>query len=113
VATEELRGDEFIEVTFDRAMAVAGVVLPMRRDTAFPTRFRIIGREAGGRERVVANLTDGHRLQLVDQLRNRAKDPALGFDLKAMELVALRVQVAEGGRSFDGWSMPELEVWVP
>ena len=113
VATEELLGDEFIEVTFGRPVPVAGVVLPLRRDTVFPTRFRIIGHELDGREREVAHLTDGHRLQLVDQLRNRAKDPALAFDLKGRELLGLRVQVAEGGRSFDGWSMPELEVWVP
>jgi hypothetical protein len=92
---------------------VAGVVLPLRRDTVWPTRLRIVGREPDGREREVAHLTDAHQLQLVDQLRNRAAEPALAFDLKGRELAALRIQVAEGGRSFDGWSMPELEVWVP
>jgi hypothetical protein len=113
VATEELVGDEFIEVAFDQPLAVAGVVLPMRRDTVFPTRFRIVGREPDGSEREVARYSDGHRLQLVDQLRNRTPDPALGFDLKGRTLAGFRIQVAEGGRSFDGWSMPELEVWVP
>jgi hypothetical protein len=113
VSTEELRGGEFIGVTFDRPIAVAGVVLPVRRDTIFPTQFRILGDEPGGRSLELAHLTDAHRLQLVDQLRNRAPHPALAFDLKGRTLTGLRVQVAEGGRSFDGWTMPELEVWVP
>jgi len=113
VATEELRGDEFIEVRFDHPLVVAGVVLPMLRETAFPTRFRIVGFETNGGEREVARLSDGHRLQLLDQLRNRTPDPALAFDLKGAELRGLRVQVSEGGESFDGWSMPELEIWVP
>jgi len=113
VSTEELQGGEFIAVTFDRPIAVAGVVLPMRRDTVFPTQFRILGEEPGGARRELAHLTDAHRLQLVDQLRHRTPDPALAFDLKGRTLTGLRLQVAEGGQSFDGWSMPELEVWVP
>jgi hypothetical protein len=113
VATEELVGDEFIEVKFDRPLAVAGVVLPMQRETAFPTRFRLVGYEPNGGQSEVARLSDGHRLQLVDQLRNRTPAPALGFDLKGAELLGVRIQVSEGGESFDGWSMPELEIWVP
>jgi hypothetical protein len=113
VSTEELRGDEFFAVAFDRPRAVAGIVLPMRRDTVFPTQFRIIGEEPDGTRRELAHLTDAHRLQLLDQLRNRAPNPALAFDLKGRTLSGVRLQVTEDGQSFDGWTMPELEVWVP
>jgi hypothetical protein len=113
ISPEAMRGDEYIEVDFGGTAAVAGVVLPLRRDTAFPTRFRIIGREPDGRRRELAHLTDAHRLQLVDQLRNGAAAPCLAFDLKGRVLTAVMIQVAEGSTSFDGWSMPELEIWTP
>jgi hypothetical protein len=113
VATEELRGDEYLSVDFGQAVAVAGIVLPLRRDTVFPTQFRIVGHEEGGRRRELAHLTDAHKLQLVDQLRNGVARPALAFDLKGRTLWGVTLQVAPGGTSFDGWSVPELEVWVP
>jgi hypothetical protein len=113
VATEELRGDEYLAVDFGGTVEVAGLVLPLRRDTVFPTQFRIIGQEPDGRRRELAHLTDAHKLQLVDELRSGATAPALAFDLKGRPLTGLMLQVGPGGTSFDGWSVPELEVWVP
>ena len=51
------------------AAPVAGVVLPLRRDSAFPTRFRVAGRVPGGGWTELARLDEGHVLQLVDRLR--------------------------------------------
>jgi hypothetical protein len=107
-----LLGDEFFEVTFDRPIAVAGVVLPLRRDSVFPTRFRVAGRtEAGWVE--LARLDEAHVLQLVDGLRADPGSAALGFDLGGRTLGGISLLVDEAGTSFEGWSLPEVEVWVP
>jgi hypothetical protein len=113
VVDRDLRGDEFFEVAFGREIAVAGVVLPLRLGSVFPTRFRIAGKLASGRWMELAHLTEAHQLQLIDQLRHGVRSPVLGFDLKGRALTAIMIQVAEDGESFDGWSLPEVEVWVP
>ncbi|HEV7502214.1 MAG TPA: hypothetical protein VGQ33_19500, partial [Vicinamibacteria bacterium] len=76
-----LLGDEFFEITFDRARPVSGVVLPLRRDSDFPTRFRVAGRLPGGAWVELARFDDAHVLQLVDRLRADPAHAALGFDL--------------------------------
>jgi hypothetical protein len=112
VVPHALRGDEFFEITFARGVPVAGVVLPLRRDSAFPTRFRIGGRDAGGRWAEVARFDTAQALQLLDRLRG-GEVPAIGFDLGGRELFGISLLVETGGTSFDGWSLPEVEVWVP
>jgi hypothetical protein len=113
VVDRALLGDEFIEVTFDRPVAVAGLVLPLRRESAFPTRFRVAGRTSEGRWLELARLDDAHVLQLALRLRADPRHAALGFDLGGREVLGLSLLVDEAGTSFEGWSLPELEVWVP
>jgi hypothetical protein len=108
-----LLGDEFFEITFDRPERVAGVVLPLRRDSAFPTRFRVAGRVPGGGWIELARLDEAHVLQLVDRLREDPGRAALGFDLGGRPLEGISLLVDEAGTSFDGWSLPEVEVWTP
>lgn len=108
-----LLGDEFFEITFDRPLRVAGVVLPLRRDSAFPTRFRVAGRVPRGGWIELARLDEAHVLQLVDRLREDPGRAALGFDLGGRPLEGISLLVDEAGTSFDGWSLPEVEVWTP
>ena len=108
-----LVGDEFIEVTFGGPLRVAGLVLPLRWDSVLPTRFRVAARDRAGGWLEVARFDDAHALQLLDRLLVEPGSAALGFDLGGREAWGLVLLVEEGGTSFDGWSIPELEVWVP
>ncbi len=107
-----LLGDEFFEVTFDRPRRVSGVVLPLRRDSVFPTRFRVAGRTPDGWVEL-ARLDEAHLLQLVDRLSDDPRRAALGFDLGGRALGGISLLVDEAGTSFEGWSLPEVEVWAP
>ena len=107
-----LVGDEFIEVTFGAPLRVAGLVMPLRWDSVFPTRFRVAARDRAGGWLEVARFDDAHALQLLDRLLIDPGSAALGFDLGDREAWGLVLLVEEGGTSFDGWSIPELEVWV-
>jgi hypothetical protein len=109
----ELRGDEVLEVLFGRSLKLSGVVLPLRRESAFPTVLRVEGLGAGGEWGRLARLDSPHVLQLVDQLLVHPGQAALGFDLTGREAAGVRVLPAEGARGFDGWVIPELEVRVP
>lgn len=107
-----LDGDEFFEVTFGRTLAVAGLVLPLDRRSAFPLPFRVAGlTEQGWVE--VARFDDAHVLQVIDQLRRDPGHAQLGFDLGGRPLQGLRLMVGEGATSFDGWWLAEVEVWAP
>ncbi len=113
VVPRALLGDEFLEATFPRPMRVSGVVVRLRRDSVFPTRFRVAGRLAGGWTEL-ARFDAGHRLQLLDRLLGDPRSAAIGFDLgpEGRELGGVSLLVEEAGTSFEGWSIPELEVWV-
>ena len=108
-----LLGDEFFEITFDQPLEVSGLVLPLRRDSAFPTRLRVAGRIPGGGWVELARLDEAHVLQLVDRLREDPERAALGFDLGGRTLAGVSLLVDEAGTSFEGWSLPEVEVWAP
>jgi hypothetical protein len=108
-----LLGDEFLEVTFGGPVQVSGLVLPLRRDSAFPTRFRVAGRREDGRWVEVARFDDAHALQLLDRLREDPRRASIGFDLGGRSLWGLSLLVEEAGTSFEGWSLPEMEVRVP
>jgi hypothetical protein len=110
VSIESLRGDEFFEVRFGEPLRVAGIVLPIRWDTPYPTRFRVEGRHAEGGFVPLARLDEAHVLQLLDAALADPARAAIGFDLGGRELVALRLAVEAGGTSFDGWAIPELEI---
>jgi hypothetical protein len=109
----ELRGDETLEVVFDRSLKLTGVVLPLRRDSAFPTVLRVEGLGGDGEWGRLARLDSPHVLQLVDQLLAHPGQASLGFDLTGREAMGVRLLMAEGARGFDGWVIPELEVRVP
>jgi hypothetical protein len=108
-----LNGDEFYEIRFGRGLRVTGVVLRLQRDSAFPSRLRVGGLDMAGHWAELARLDDAHWLQLLDTVRARSGPAALGFDLGSRTLGGIILQVGEGGTSFDGWSIPEVEVWVP
>ena len=85
----------------------------LRRDSAFPTRFRVAGRIPGRGWVELARLDEAHVLQLVDRLREDPQRAALGFDLGGRTLAGISLLVDEAGTSFEGWSLPEVEVWAP
>jgi hypothetical protein len=113
VVARPLRGDEYFEVQFDRPLRVAGLVIPLRRESAFPTRFRVGGRSPRGFWSDVARYDGAHQLQLLERLRADPRQAAVGFDLEGRTLTGVSLLVLEGGTSFEGWSLPEVEVWVP
>jgi len=114
VVPRALLGDEFLEATFPRPILVSGVVVRLRRDSVFPTRFRVAGRVAG-RWTELARFDAGHALQLLDRLLADPRSAAIGFDLgpAGRELSGVSLLVEDGGTSFEGWSIPEVEVWAP
>lgn len=105
-----LLGDELLEVTFDQPLRVSGVRLPLRRDSAFPTRFRLAALTPERHWVEAARFDEAHALQLLEALLADPKTAALGFDLGGRECLGLSLLVEEGGTSFEGWSVPELEV---
>jgi hypothetical protein len=113
VVPRALLGDEFLEATFPRPLLVSGVVMRLRRDSVFPTRFRVAGR-VDGRWMELARFDAGQRLQLLDRLLEDPRSAAIGFDLgpEGRELGGISLLVEAAGTSFEGWSIPELEVWV-
>lgn len=112
VVPRALRGDEFFEVVFDRPVPVSGVVLPLRRDSAIPTRFRIGARDTDGHWGEVARYDGPHALQLLERLLRDPQSGAIGFALSGREVMGLNLLVEEGGTGFDGWRLPEFEVWT-
>jgi hypothetical protein len=113
VVPRRLNGDEFFEIAFDRPTRVAGLVIPLRRDSQFPTRFRVAARQPDGTWVEWARFDAPHALQLVDRLLADPRAAAIGFDLQGREASGLSLLVEEGGTSFEGWRIPEVEVWVP
>lgn len=109
---DALAGNEAFQVTFPAALRVSGLVLPLRRDSRFPTRFRVEGR-VDGAWTPLARFDTPHALQLVDRLLADPHHAALGFDLGGREVTGIALRVEEGGTSFEGWRLPEVEVWVP
>jgi hypothetical protein len=109
---DALTGDETFQVTFPAPLRVSGLVLPLRRDSRFPTRFRVEGR-VDGAWTPLARFDTPHALQLVDRLLADPNAAVLGFDLGGREVTGLALRVEEGGTSFEGWRLPVVEVWVP
>jgi len=108
-----LAGDEFFEVTFDRPIRVSGVLMRLRQDSIFPTRFKIGARRPDGEWVPLAFYDAAHQMQLLEQLLRDPLDPQLGFDWADRDLAGIRIMLDEGGHSALGWSIPEIEVLVP
>jgi hypothetical protein len=62
----------------------------------------------------VARFDAGHALQLLDRLLADPRQAAIGFDFgpSGRALYGLSLLVEDGGASFEGWSIPEIEVLV-
>jgi hypothetical protein len=110
-----LKGDEFYEVRFDKdkAIPVEGLVVRLRRDSRFPTAFKIAGRDSAGQWLTLARFDGPHKLQLLERLLSEPRDAGVGFDLGGRELTGLMIMVEPEGRSHLGWSIPEIEVMTP
>jgi hypothetical protein len=108
-----LRGDEFYEITFDGPEVVSGLIVRLDRFSNFPTSFKIAGRDLEGQWISVAWFDEPHKLQLLEGLLRMPYPASLGFDLQGRTLTGVRIMVEEGGESFFGWSIPEIEVLVP
>ena len=113
VVDATLEGGESFQVTFPEPVPVAGLVLRLRRDSRFPTRFAVLGRVDGEGWVPLARYDAPHALQLVERLLADPRAASLGFDLGGREVTGLALRVEEGGTSFEGWRLPEVEVWVP
>lgn len=110
---DALGGDESIRVLFGRAITVCGVVLPLEWDSVYPTRFVVEGLDDDGRWRPLARFGRAQALQLLETLLERPREAAFGFAWAPRTVSGLRLSVEAGGTSFDGWSVPELELRVP
>lgn len=113
VTIDPLAGDETFEVAFPSALHVGGLVLPLRWDTPFPTRFRVDGRGDDGLWKPLARYDEAQVLQLLDRVLEDPSRAAIGFDLGDRELFGVRLAVEAGGTSFDGWAIPELQILAP
>jgi hypothetical protein len=109
---DPLDGSESFEIEFGGTVAVSGLVLPLRWDTVFPTRIRVDARGPDGRLVPVARFGEGEALALLDALLADPRHAALAFRIEPRPITALRLSVEEGGTSFDGWSIPEVQVLV-
>jgi hypothetical protein len=110
---DPLDGSESFEVEFAAPVDVSGLVLPLRWDTVFPTRMRVEARDAGGGLVPVARFGEGEALALLDELMADPRGAALRFRFDRSGVTGLRLSVEEGGTSFDGWSIPEIQVLSP
>ena len=111
--TRPLLGDELLELTFDQPRRLAGVRLPMPRDAVFPTRFRLAVLTPERRWVEAGRFDEAHALQLLEGLLADPRGAAVGFELGGRECLGLSLLVEQGGTSFDGWCVPELEVLLP
>jgi hypothetical protein len=113
-----LMGDEIFEVDFLEPVEIRGVVLRLSRLSIFPPRFRIMGRTVSGQRLALAQFDVEHEAQLVDALLRSPGEAALGFDVGNEVVTSLTLRIGREGTRFDrspipGWSIPELEIWVP
>lgn len=88
-------------------------MLPLSRTSLFPTRFRVAGRDTALRWTEIARFDDAHAMQLLEQLLRSPRGARLGFDLGGRTCTGISLLVAEAGTSYEGWLLPEIEVWVP
>jgi hypothetical protein len=106
-----LKGDEFWEATFGgKLLKLDSLVLRLDRNSAFPSRFRIAGRNVDGSWEEIAHFDDAHKLQLVDQLLLDPGKASLGFDLGGRVATGVSLLVTEGATSYEGWHLARVEI---
>ena len=105
-----LRGDEFIEARFAEPIAVSGVELVLRHESAWPTRFRIAVLREDGQWVEAARWDGPHLVQLVDGLLKDPRAGTIGFVLGGERVLGVSLLPQIGGTSTGGWSLPELRI---
>jgi len=110
VVERPLRGDEFIEARFDAPIAVSGVELVLRHESAWPTRFRIALLREGGQWVEAARWDGPHFVQLVEGLLLDPRKGTIGFALDGEPVLGVSVLPQIGGTSALGWNLPELRI---
>ena len=110
VLDRPLRGDEFIEARFDESIAVAGVELLLRHESAWPTRFRLAVLRDDRQWVEVARWDGSHLVQLVDGLLKDPRVGSIGFVLSGDPVRGVSLLPQPGGTSVAGWNLPELRI---
>lgn len=110
VLDRPLRGDEFLEARFDSPIAVSGVEIVLRHESAWPTRFRVAVLGADGQWREVARWDGPHLVQLVDGLLANPRFGVIGFVLSGEPVMGVSLLPQVGGTSALGWSLPEMRI---
>jgi len=105
-----LRGDEFIEARFDKPVAVSGVEVVLRHESAWPTRFRIAVLGEDGQWTEAARWDGPHLVQLVAGLRSDPRTGTIGFVLSGEPVLGVSLLPQEGATSALGWNLPELRI---
>lgn len=110
VLARPLRGDEFIEARFERAIRVSGVELVLRHESAWPTRFRLAVLGLDSRWVEVARWDGPHLVQLVARLLDDPRDGTVGFVLGGDPVLGVILMPETGGTSTGGWNLPEMRI---
>ncbi|MBX7184461.1 MAG: hypothetical protein K1Y01_04875 [Vicinamibacteria bacterium] len=110
VLTRPLRGDEFIETRFAEPIAVSGVELVLRHESAWPTRFRIAVLREDGQWIEAARWDGAHLVQLVEGLLQEPRRGTIGFSLNGERVLGVSLLPQTGGTSASGWSLPEFRI---
>lgn len=105
-----LRGDEFIEARFVEPIAVSGVELVLRHESAWPTRFRVAVLREDGQWVEAARWDGAHLVQLVEGLLKDPRAGVIGFVLGGERVLGVSLLPQTGGTSAAGWSLPELRI---
>lgn len=105
-----LRGDEFIEARFEKPMAVSGVEIVLRHESAWPTRFRIAVLQEDGQWSEVARWDSPHLVQLVEGLLQNPRMGTIGFVLSGAPVRGVSILPMIGGTSVAGWNVPEIRI---
>ena len=105
-----LRGDEFIEARFDAPIAVSGVEIVLRHESAWPTRFRLAVLREDGQWVEAARWDGPHQIQLVEGLLQDPRMGRIGFALDGREVRGVSLLPQTGGTSAAGWSLPEFRI---
>jgi hypothetical protein len=110
VLERPLRGDEFIEARFDRALAVSGVEIVLKHESSWPTRFRIAVLREDGQWVEAARWDGPHLVQLVEGLLRDPRLGIVGFSLSGEAVRGVSLLPLPGGTSAAGWNLPEMRI---
>ncbi|MBK5255394.1 MAG: hypothetical protein JJE39_05125 [Vicinamibacteria bacterium] len=110
VLDRPLRGDEFVEARFGEPIAVSGVEIVLRHESAWPTRFRVAVLGMDGQWTEAAVWDGPHLAQLVEGLLENPRAGTIGFVLNGDPVLGVSLLPQIGATSAAGWSLPELRI---